>query len=231
MVKPPFCAWCPLTNRRKTGCKAELFLKNPKNYFEGFFSGASRISRVWGRHSPTRFPQGQNERKANFGTAVESCSPWLQTSSHFRPPLFRKIATRKIHFSFAYYSFIKSRFWQAAFLFLLLIIRQRTFLPVFAKMATDTELPTWCRRKPFSLSVIQKNENWQPGRQKIFLFTLNTTALPVLPKMGAKKHHGFQKICGVAAWSIFNLYQQKTVIYIWILLTNVIDSGVAFSDS
>ncbi len=56
------CAWCPLTNRRKTGCKAELFLKNPKNYFEGFFSGASRISRVWGRHSPTRFPQGQNER-------------------------------------------------------------------------------------------------------------------------------------------------------------------------
>ena len=56
--------------------------------------------------------------------------------------------------------------------------------------------------------------NWQPGRQKIFLFTLNTTALPVLPKMGAKKHHGFQKICGVAAWSIFNLYQQKTVIYI-----------------
>jgi len=78
MVKPPFgCAWCPLTNRRKTGCKAELFLKNPKNYFEGFFSGASRISRVWGRHSPTRFPQGQNERKANFGTAVESCSKKL----------------------------------------------------------------------------------------------------------------------------------------------------------
>ena len=25
------------------------------------------------------------------------------------------------------------------------------------------------------------------GRQKNFLFTLNTTALPVLPKMGAKK--------------------------------------------
>ena len=46
-------------------------------YFEGFLSGASRISRVWGRHSPTRFPQGQNERKANFGTAVESCSKKL----------------------------------------------------------------------------------------------------------------------------------------------------------
>ena len=75
------CAWCPLTNRRKTGCKAELFLKNPKNYFEGFSSGVSRISRVWGRHSPTRFPQGQNERKANFGTAVESCSEKLPLSS------------------------------------------------------------------------------------------------------------------------------------------------------
>ena len=35
------------------------------------------ISRVWGRHSPTRFPQGQNERKANFGTSVESCSKKL----------------------------------------------------------------------------------------------------------------------------------------------------------
>ena len=43
--------------------------------------GASRISRVWGRHSPTRFPQGQNERKANFGTAVESCSEKLPLSS------------------------------------------------------------------------------------------------------------------------------------------------------
>ena len=52
-------------------------MKNPKKYFEGFLSGVSRISRVWGRHSPTRFPQGQNERKANFGTAVESCSKKL----------------------------------------------------------------------------------------------------------------------------------------------------------
>ncbi|EEX21964.1 hypothetical protein BLAHAN_05325 [Blautia hansenii DSM 20583] len=44
MVKPPFCAWCSLTNRRKTGCKAELFLKNPKKYFEGFLSGVSRMA-------------------------------------------------------------------------------------------------------------------------------------------------------------------------------------------
>ena len=56
-------------------------MKNPKKYFEGFLSGVSRISRVWGRHSPTRFPQGQNERKANFGTAVESCSKKLPLSS------------------------------------------------------------------------------------------------------------------------------------------------------
>ena len=56
-------------------------MKNPKKYFEGFLSGVSRISRVWGRHSPTRFPQGQNERKANFGTAVESCSKKVTASS------------------------------------------------------------------------------------------------------------------------------------------------------
>ena len=56
-------------------------MKNPKKYFEGFLSGASRISRVWGRHSPTRFPQGQNEQNANFGTSVESCSKKLPLSS------------------------------------------------------------------------------------------------------------------------------------------------------
>jgi len=66
-------------------------LKNPKKYFEGFLSGASRISRVWGRHSPTRFPQGQNERKANFGTAVESCSKKLPFTSYCH--FFRKSIT------------------------------------------------------------------------------------------------------------------------------------------
>ena len=73
-------------------------MKNPKKYFAGFFSGASRISRVWGRHSPTRFPQGQNERKANFGTTVESCSKKLPdcrslptaTFSENRNQLFHK---------------------------------------------------------------------------------------------------------------------------------------------
>ena len=72
-------------------------MKNPKKYFEGFLSGASRISRVWGRHSPTRFPQGQNERKANFGTAVESCSKNCQTATHFLLPLFQKIYNQLFH--------------------------------------------------------------------------------------------------------------------------------------
>ena len=64
----------------------------------GGISGVSRISRVWGRHSPTRFPQGQNERKANFGTSVESCSKKLPdcrslptaTFSENRNQLFHK---------------------------------------------------------------------------------------------------------------------------------------------
>lgn len=144
--------------------------------------------------------------------ALRDCKLPLASVRHFFPVCINAFCK----FSFAYYSFIGSRFWQSVCLFLLLIIRDTGLLPA------DWNL--------FAL-VIQKTRKWQPGRQKIFLFTLNTTALPVLPKMGAKKHHGFQKICGVAAWSIFNLYQQKTVIYIWILLTNVIDSGVAFSDS
>ena len=40
-------------------------------------------SRVWGRHSPTRFPRGKMSAEANFGTVVESCSmkPTLSPSS------------------------------------------------------------------------------------------------------------------------------------------------------
>ena len=40
-------------------------------------------SRVWGRHSPTRFPRGKMSEEANFGTVVESCSmkPTLSPSS------------------------------------------------------------------------------------------------------------------------------------------------------
>lgn len=115
--------------------------------------------------------------------ALRDCELPLISVRHFSPVCINAFCK----FSFAYYSFIGSRFWQAAFLFLLLIIRERAFLPVFAKMTTDTELPARRRRKPFPLSVIQKTRKWQPGRQKNFLFTLNTTALTVLPKMGAKK--------------------------------------------
>ncbi|MCR0560323.1 hypothetical protein MKC71_10770 [[Clostridium] innocuum] len=63
----------------------------------GGISGVSRISRVWGRHSPTRFPQGQNERKANFGTAVESCSKKLPDCPHLLLPLFREIYNQLFH--------------------------------------------------------------------------------------------------------------------------------------
>ena len=153
MVKPPFCAWCPLTNRRKTGCEAELFLKNPKKYFEGFLSGASRISRVWGRHSPTRFPQGQNERKANFGTAVESCSktaadcPRLvlshieRTGQDFRPAVGGLFSfPLKIHFKG----------------------RQLPAVRGFFKFS-------------FAL-VIRETGFWQPTGQRIFPFTPYNTA-------------------------------------------------------
>ena len=36
--------------------------------------GASRISRVLGKALPNKIPMGQNERTANYGTSVESCS-------------------------------------------------------------------------------------------------------------------------------------------------------------
>ena len=58
-----------------------------------FFCFPAGDSRVWGRHSPTRFPQGQNERKANFGTAVESCS---EKSPCFRFTAFVNKANRKV---------------------------------------------------------------------------------------------------------------------------------------
>ena len=72
-------------------------MKNPKKYFEGFLSGVSRISRVWGRHSPTRFPQGQNERKANFGTAVESCSKKLSDCRSLATATFLRNRNQLFH--------------------------------------------------------------------------------------------------------------------------------------
>ena len=100
--------------------------------------------------------------------ALRDCKLPLTSVRHFFPVCINAFCK----FSFAYYSFIRSRFWQSVCLFLLLIIQDTGLLPA------DWNLFT---------SVIQKTRKWQPGRQKNFLFTLNTTALPVLPKMGAKK--------------------------------------------
>jgi len=55
-------------------------LKNPKKYFAGFSSGASRMA-GFGEGTPQQdLPQGQNRRYADFGTVVESCSEKLPLS-------------------------------------------------------------------------------------------------------------------------------------------------------
>ena len=115
---------------------------------------------------------------------------------------FSENRNQKNLFLFAYYSSIGSRFWQSVCLFLLLIILQIAFLPVFAKMTPDTAVSTRYRRKSFPFSVILEIGKWQPGRHKIFLFTLNTTAFPVLPKRAQKKQQIFFKTyCfQVAVW-------------------------------
>lgn len=100
--------------------------------------------------------------------ALRDCKLPLTSIRHFFPVCINAFCK----FSFAYYSFIGSRFWQSVCLFLLLIIQDTGLLPA------DWNLFT---------SVIQKTRKWQPGRQKIFLFTLNTPALPVLPKIDTKK--------------------------------------------
>jgi|UPI00055A07EF hypothetical protein len=52
----------PLTNGRKTGAKAEVFLKKSEKVFAGFFQAAqAAIRRAWGGN-PNKIPAGQNER-------------------------------------------------------------------------------------------------------------------------------------------------------------------------
>ena len=130
------------------------------------------------------------------------------------PPLpsaaFSGNRNQKNVFFFAYYSSIGSRFWQVAFL-LLLIILQRTFLNVFAKMTPSTAFSTRNLRKPFPFSVIQETEKWHPDRRKNFLFTLNTTALFVLPKMGAHKLQIFQTHCLCAAVVNVRIFEKITI--------------------
>ena len=145
------------------------------------------MGRVWGGNPNKYLTGGQMSEKRNLVhwsiLALRDCKLPLTSVRHFFPVCINAFCK----FSFAYYSSIGSRFWQSVCLFLLLIILQRAFLPVFAKMTPDTAVSTRYRRKSFPFSVILETGKWQPGRQKIFLLTLNTTALPVLPKMGTKK--------------------------------------------
>jgi hypothetical protein len=81
--------------------------------------------------------------------ALRDCKLPLTSVRHFFPVCINAFCK----FSFAYYSFIGSRFWPAAFLFLLLIIQDTGLLPADCNLFT---------------SVIQKTGKWQPSRQKNF---------------------------------------------------------------
>ena len=72
---------CPLTNRRKTGGKAEVFFEKSENIFSGIFQAAQAAKGGLGVATPTRFPQDKIERLAKFGTVVESCSKKVTASS------------------------------------------------------------------------------------------------------------------------------------------------------
>jgi hypothetical protein len=48
---------CPLTNRRKTGGKAEVFFEKSENIFSGIFQAAQAAKGGLGVATPTRFPQ------------------------------------------------------------------------------------------------------------------------------------------------------------------------------
>ncbi|WP_164706598.1 hypothetical protein [Intestinibacillus sp. Marseille-P6563] len=108
-----FAAVCPLTDRRKTGCKSELFLKNPKKYLRGFFGGASRKRRVWGGNPNKYLTGGQMSEKRNLVhwsiLALHDCTLPLASVRHFFPVCINAFCK----FSFAYYSSIGCRFWQA----------------------------------------------------------------------------------------------------------------------
>ena len=79
-------------------------------------------------------------------------------------------------------------FWQTAFLFLLPIIRERAFLPVFAKMTTDTELPARHRRKPFSTLCNTENPKMATGQTENFpVHSKHHRLACFCQKLGAKK--------------------------------------------
>ena len=100
---------CPLTNRRKTGGKAEVFFEKSENIFSGIFQAAQAAKRrAWGGN-PNKIPIGQNERLAKFGTVVESCSKKLRpvvctlTIQLFRAGLLRSGENFLENFSAALY--------------------------------------------------------------------------------------------------------------------------------
>lgn len=115
--------------------------------------------------------------------ALRDCKLPLTSVRHFFPVCINAFCK----FSFAHYSSIGSRFWQTVCLFLLLIILQRAFLPVFAKMTPDTAVSTRYRRKSFPFSVILETGKWQPGRQKIFSVHSKNHHLVCPAKNGRKK--------------------------------------------
>ena len=68
-------AVCPLNDRRKTGCKPELFLKNPQNNLQGIFQPLGLQKAGLGWQPPQVSDRVENERKAKFGTLVDTYSP------------------------------------------------------------------------------------------------------------------------------------------------------------
>ena len=139
------------------------------------------MSRVWGRHSPTSFPQGQNERQANFGTVVETCSArnTLYLSRIFGRfyPLFCG-ASEKI--SLYAISFWRDLFGGAA--------------NFFINKANKAAHSARC-----GFAFLYGRKQKMPN--ETFLFSsLLRSACAVLPKMGAKKSSkSFQTYCLCAA--------------------------------
>ena len=143
--------------------------------------------RVWGGNPNKYLTGGQMSEKRNLVhwsiLALRDCKLPLTSVRHFFPVCINAFCK----FSFAHYSSIGSRFWQTVCLFLLLIILQRAFLPVFAKMTPDTAVSTRYRRKSFPFSVILETGKWQPGRQKIFSVHSKNHHLVCPAKNGRKK--------------------------------------------
>ena len=142
----------------------------------GGISGASRKSRVWGRHSPTRFPQEQIERLAKFGTVVESCSKKVAASGVFHSLLqFR----RGVLAALCYISAVKGKYANSAGG----ILRKSLSLPTTPNRAKMTEIFEFFQIS-LSIHFPKEKENCQRF-QKFFLIFLSYPTPPknqILPK-------------------------------------------------